>query len=190
LSEERQIKFAPSMYQRLVERSHETGISVAEQVRRAVANDLDPKPVSVDWAMVGTDVVKARYLDKSRCGNWDEAMADERWFVLSKHTAQYLDVQDGDIVVGAMGDSMEQAGIFDGSLVVMRPVAGYRQPRTGQIVLAQRVGADGACESLIKYWHTGEPPRLTDGGGNTVEIPEETVKIEAVAIAKGVITPL
>ena len=48
LSEERAIKFSPSMMEQLQKRSAQSGVSVAEQVRRAVAAQLHPASSDID----------------------------------------------------------------------------------------------------------------------------------------------
>lgn len=190
LSEERAIKFAPSMMERLQGRSEDTGVTIAEIIRRAVAKDLEGS--SPDDDDNPSYAYRAPFLTKAPAGPWREAIENSGHFLLSEQTADYLEAREGDVVVGVMGESMEGRRLFDGDLILMRPVSPHRQPVRGEIVLVQTWNEAGDYVSTIKEWRgmDGTHPRLVDGEGEDYPWPEDSVGWAAVAVAKGLIARL
>jgi hypothetical protein len=181
------ILFKPSEWQQLVASlpaDIRIGTYLHDIAMKAAAHEL------VDPALAGIDSFSARFLTQAPCGPWQEAIEQAVAFELSNDVAEELEARDGDVIVRAVGQSMEGAGIFDGALVLMRPLLGHRQPRAGEIALVQRIDVDGNCEGMIKRWHGGEPPVLKDGASDVIEIPAGTRQILPVAVARGVISRL
>lgn len=141
-------------------------------------------------AMSGTDSFRAKFLTKAPCGDWKEAIDFASDYVLSADVAHSLEARSDDVVVQADGDSMEDARIHDGDLVLMRPLQDGRRPVRGEITLVQIIRKNGECEGMIKRWMRSEPVELHNGKGEAVSIPKDTVEIKAVAVARGLIARL
>ncbi len=188
LSVERPIKWAPSIYERMTEISRESGVSISEFVRRAVAEKLDAKNVIISDDP-GLNTVRVPALATAPCGPFREAIAESDSFVtLSPDVAAELWFADGDCFVTARGDSMRSAGIIDGQRVLMTPLGAHQTPRRGDIVLVQITRDGEVCEATIKRWDgmDGALPRLLDGEDKPVKLPTKTEKVVAVAIGKSV----
>ena len=154
---------------------------------------VGPHATVVDKSMIGTENVRARLLTKAPCGPWAEAIEHAGEFVLSSDIADELQVRPHDVLVRAVGESMEGAGILDGALVVMRPLPEHRVPRNGEIALVEVTREDGETFGTIKHWHSGgpgQPPRLTDGQGDEFPLPEGVTSVRPIAVADGVIARL
>jgi SOS-response transcriptional repressor LexA len=139
-----------------------------------------------------TDQQRVKFLSKATCGNWREAIDNGMDYVLSADVADTLEARDKDVMVMTDGDSMEGAGIPDGAMLLMRPLPDNVPPRRNEIALVQIIDADGNCESTIKRWTRGGPTPtdviLEDGDGARVDLPPDTVRVQAVAVARGLIT--
>jgi hypothetical protein len=146
----------------------------------------------LDYSMIGTNQFRAKFLAKAPCGDWKEAVDLASSFVLSQDTADFLEARETDVVVMADGESMDGAGIEDGSLLLMRPLANHARPTRGEITLVQIIDEDGDCESTIKRCHRwGNAPNeivLHDGEGNPFPLPPNTREVKAVAVSRGLIT--
>ena len=124
------------------------------------------------------------------CGGLRAAIEHAGDFVLSVDVANELEARATDVIVRAVGEAMEEAGIPDGAMVLMRPLSAGKLPLPNEITLVEIVNQDGNCRGVIRCWHPGEPPRLTDGKGNVLTLPEGTVEVRPVAVARGVIAQL
>jgi len=193
LSEQRQIKFKPSMMEGLKAVSRETGLTVAEFVRRAVDEKLRPATYDSDGAMplgFGGSGYAGRFLGGVPAGPWREALDQAGIFTLSPDMAEELEVREGDLFIRAEGQSMEGAGIPDGAIVLVRPVPDGRLPRSGERVLSEIEDGDGRHWSTIKRWHHGPPVRLEDGDGRPFLLPNNPRRIRPVAVARGIVSRL
>jgi SOS-response transcriptional repressor LexA len=182
----RSFSFAPSVIERLDHMAGESNISAAEHVRRAVAAYLDPKPIAVPDQLI--DQSRHKFLTKAPCGPWIEALDHAGEFVLSRDIAEELGAREGDVVVRAAGDSMVGAGIPDGALLLMRPLANNRSPRRRQIALVQIMNGEGDFYGTVKRWISEE--KLLDGNDDIFPIPEDTTAIIPVAESVGIISLL
>lgn len=186
---DRSISFPPRMLDALAEMvgGDAAGTKVPALVRQAVAAFLEPasQPVGVAEDSAGT--VRLKFLTAAPAGPWTEALDHAGEFILSRHVADELSVREGDVVVRAVGDSMEGAGIPDRALLVMRPLANNRPPRRGTVALVQIV-ADEEYQSTIKKWIG--PTELHDGWDKPFALPSKTREILPIAEAVGVIALL
>lgn len=157
---------------------------------REVALGERPHPSAVHPAMAGVDSFRAKFLTKAPCGDWKEAVEHAGDYVLSRDVAATLEAREGDVVVQTEGDSMEGARIFDGDLLLMRPLQEGRRPARGEITLVQVFHRDGACEAMIKRWMKSEPVQLEDGAGKSIALPKNIQRIKPVAVARGMIARL
>lgn len=135
--------------------------------------------------------VRLKYFHRVPCGPMREAVEEGSDFVVSEDVADALEVLPSDFVVMAegesmMGSAMEGRDIVDGDYLLMRPVAEGRTPKSGEIVAAVIV-SEGSAQSTVKFWNNGSPPYLTDGQGERVELPEDTERLVAVGVLRGLI---
>jgi SOS-response transcriptional repressor LexA len=182
----RSFSFAPSIIDRLDQMASGSSITAAEHVRRAVAAYLDPTPVAVPDVLV--DQSRHKFLTKAPCGPWMDALEHAGDFVLSRDVAEELGAREGDVVVRCVGDSMEGAGIPDGALLLMRPLANNRPPRRHQIALVQILNTDEQYYGTIKRWISED--RLLDGNGDPFAFPDGTIGVVPVAESVGIISLL
>lgn len=168
----------------MVDAADAENVTVAEFVRRAVAERLNPRVVSIDASEFG--LVPTNYLSRVPAGPAKESVNTEGDFLLSQHVADALQAKEGDYTIMVEGESMEAAGIYDGSLLIVRPLEGHLKPRKGEVVLVQLVSESGNYESTVKFWQGGNPPEIQDAEGNKVKIPEG-VRLEPFGIVKGII---
>lgn len=129
-------------------------------------------------------------LGRPPAGPWREAIDEQRNYVLSSDVADTLEARKGDIMIEVDGESMEGAGIPNGSLLLLRPLQEGRLPRRGQTTLVQILRDGEVYESTVKTWIGGEPVVLHDGNGHEVQLPEGTIEVRPVAVARGMITQL
>jgi SOS-response transcriptional repressor LexA len=185
--EERKVFFPPDMETNVEKAAEEQDIAFNEFVRRAVADALNPKPVEIDDAMAGTDIMRAPFLTAAPCGPFQEALVHGGRIDITHQMARIMDAIDGDVFVRAMGQSMEGAGIKDGSWMLMRPVTPLTPPDPGDICLVQIVNQYDEYSSTVKYF---DPVKveLRDGAGEVVKVPEGTKAVQPVAVLKAVIT--
>lgn len=187
LSEERQIKFQPSMMEELRLVSRETGLTVAEVVRRAVHEKLNPRPPEEEGAGYSSTGFLGRFLGNVPAGPWQEALEGAGNFTISRDVADELEAREGDIFLRAEGQSMDAAGIPDGAIVLVRPLPDGRFPRSGERVLVEIEDAEGKYWGTLKHWQNGPPIELRDGLGNKFEFPTEYRRIRPVAVARGIV---
>ncbi|MBW3637987.1 MAG: hypothetical protein KY445_16205 [Armatimonadetes bacterium] len=174
----------PSLRKELEEFSVATGEEMSEIARRAIKNEINPRPLAVDLANAATDSFRAPYLSRVPCGPLKEAIDTGDSFTLSADTADELETRDGDFLCRAEGESMLGAGIQDGFMVLMRPLDG-RPPKRGEVCLIQFFDEEGAVyQATIKRWE-GQG-KYTDGQGEPFEGPEG-YEARAVAVARGVL---
>lgn len=161
-------------------------------IRNIVIDYLEDR--AAGKANAGTDQQRVKFLSKATCGNWREAIDNGMDYLLSADVADTLEAREKDVMVMTDGDSMEAAGIPDGAMLLMRPLPENVPPRRNEIALVQIIDADGNCESTIKRWtRSGATPTdvvLENGDGDRVEIPPDTVRVQAVAVARGLITKI
>jgi hypothetical protein len=147
---------------------------------------------SIDWSQIGTNQFRAKFLAKAPCGDWREAIETAGEFVFSQDVADSLEARPGDIVVLADGQSMEGAGIPDGALLLMRPLQNHARPARNDVALVQIQDSNGNYDSTIKRWiKSGQTPAevvLHDGDGDLHRIPNDTIEVRAVAVARGLVT--
>lgn len=161
---------------------------VSTHIRDLVLRDLEG---THDGRPAVERILDVPVIARPPCGTWDEALADTHSrFQVNESVAHELDAHEEDVFVRARGESMIGAGIIDGSLVLMRPLRAGKDPRRGDIVLMQVFREDGAVESTIKRWRglKGQLPDLEDGFGDDFPLPEDTVNVVPIAIARGAIT--
>jgi SOS-response transcriptional repressor LexA len=161
---------------------------VSTHIRDLVLRDLEG---AADVRPPTERILDVPVIARPPCGTWDEAVADTHArFPVNEAVARELDAHEEDFFVRTRGESMVGAGIIDGSLVLMRPLPAGRDPRRGDIVLMQVFREGGECESTIKRWRglKGTMPDLEDGHGDDFLLPEDTVNVVPVAVARGAIT--
>lgn len=128
---------------------------------------------------------RVKVLAKAPMGPWREAIEQAiSTRVLSPDVMEMLEARDGDVFIVADGYSLEGAGIFDGAYLLMRYL-NNKPPRRGEICLVQILREGGECESTIKRWMGGDPPRLEDGDEKLIEVPAGTTNVIAVARVVG-----
>ena len=186
---DRSISFPPRMLDALAEMVGEdaAGTKVPALVRQAVAAFLDPATQPVLIEEPGGGSVRLKFLTAAPAGPWTEALDHAGEFILSRHVADELSVREGDVVVRALGHSMEGAGIPDRALLVMRPLANNRPPRRGTVALVQIVTGE-EYQATIKKWIS--PTELRDGNDAVFALPAKTREIVAIAEAVGVVALL
>lgn len=143
-------------------------------------------------ADVGLGDFRAKFLTKAPAGPWREAVDLAGEFLLSQDVADELEARDGDVVVRVMGESMEGAGIPNGSLLLMRTLPEGRQPLPDEVALVQAIDESGEYWSTIKYWcapraTNSKLPQLKDGNKRDYDWPPDTSEVMAVAVARGII---
>lgn len=122
------------------------------------------------------------------CGPWKAAIEEAESLSMSSEMARLLGVEPADFLVKADGISMVEAGIPDGSLVLMRPL-GTAKPKRGDVVLVQAVTQSGEYVATVKTW-IGAPkgiPDLRDGKGFPYEFPPDVDRFITVAVKRGLI---
>lgn len=184
------LRLPSSLKNQLGTTSAASGYSMNEIVVRAVRNELSGKykdSVSVDAALL-----QRRLLDFGAvpCGPLSEAEADARPFVMSVDACDYANIQSGDWVMEANGESMEGAGIQNGDKVFFRPLQPNRLPSNNDITAVQVLTPDGIAWATIKYWRNTQPPQLVDGNDNVVELPADTDKLIPLAVARAILRRL
>jgi SOS-response transcriptional repressor LexA len=135
---------------------------------------------------------RLKYFSRVPCGPIREMASEASDYVLSEHVADDLGVSPGDFVVMAeglsmMGVAMEGRDIIDGDYLFMHSTPEGRPPKSGTIVVALIVTADGSISSTIKHWNNGTIPFLTDGEGKRIELPADTEKIIPIGALTGLI---
>lgn len=134
-------------------------------------------------------LVSVRLLAKAPCGPWMEALEQAEEFSLSPEMAQLIGLKEGDFLVRAVGESMEEAGIPDGSLILMRPLKGG-YPERGEVTLVQVETRGGDFVGTIKHWFQ-TPTRavdLRDGRGMPYHLPADTLHAIPVAVKRGLLS--
>ena len=125
-------------------------------------------------------------------GPWDDIVLDQHSTLsLTESMARVLNAREGDRFIQVTGDSMAAAGILDGSYVLMSYLKPPVKPRKYDIALVQIEAGDGTRRSTIKRWMGLDAqgiPVLHDGDDEPVTIPEDTVSITPVMVARGAIT--
>lgn len=132
-------------------------------------------------------------LGTAPCGPLQEAIDAAHDFEISRDIANVLQAVPGDLVIKALEDSMEGAGIYDGMLVVMSPLAARVDPPRDKIALVQVVVDGLVYKSTIKRWKKRLPNNgalLWDGNDEPYALPEDTEQVIPVATVKGVIGQL
>lgn len=157
------------------------------------ATDQTPDPLEGDLetsAMAGTNQFRGPLLGPVPCGPWREACEDSSTFVLSRETAEFLEVREGDLFLPAQGHSMEGSGILDGYLVIVRPLDG-KIPRRHEIVLVGITTEDGTTSYTLKHWGgfpvPGGPPQLFQADGSLLPLPEGTTDLQPLGRAVAVL---
>jgi hypothetical protein len=86
---------------------------------------------------------------------------------------------------------MIEAGIADGSAVLMRPYSRGRKPYEGDIVLASVETDDGKRFSTIKFWYSGPRGTVTlrDGQLRAFPMPDNLKSVFPMAVFVGIIGP-
>lgn len=175
-----EIKMTETMKNRLTSLTD----NLSDWGRKLFEDKLEGRVVRIDE--VGLDSYRAKFLTKAPAGPWEEAIEHAGDYVLSSDVARSLEVVDDDFIIQVIGESMESAGVFDGALLLMRPLVRH-SPRRNEIALVQIVTSDGTYQSTIKHYHPGDPPKLTDGDGNEFFYPPDIKEVKAVAVARGII---
>lgn len=208
-------------WQRLHERKREFGLDLDEQTQIALSLYLygKPKDVAVEEdeaermrqvareeiariAESGREIsvveigdvlggVPVHQFDAAPCGPLEESVFQAKHAKLPAVIAQVLRARAGDWLVPAKGESMVEAGIADGALVLMRPYPKGRKPFEGDIVLVSIETTDGARFSTMKHWYSG--PRgqvvLRDGQLRPVDLPDNFKSMFPMAVFVGIIGP-
>lgn len=122
------------------------------------------------------------------CGPWKTALDEASEFPLQSELASLLDAREGDVLVPAQGQSMEESGVPDGALVLMRPLEG-RKPASGEITLVMVETSDGEWVGTIKHWYQtrSRAVDLRDGKGHCYALPPNVKAVYPVAVLCGVI---
>lgn len=138
-----------------------------------------------------TGGVPVHQFDAAPCGPVQESVFEAKHAVLPAVIAQVLKAKAGDWLVPARGESMVEAGIADGALVLMRPYLEGRKPYEGDIVLVSIETDDGQRYSTIKYWYSGSRGRvdLRDGQLRPFSLPYNLKSIYPMAVYVGIIGP-
>lgn len=190
LSEMVRVLFTPGQYRELEERVGRKGLST--WIRAVILGEEAP-PVASETPDHGLlNLVQLKFLTAAPCGDFQEALEHAGGFVLSRDVAEFLGATPDDVIVRATGSSMEGAGIFDGQLLLMAPLGAHALPRRGDVSLVQIHRKTGEVEGTIKRWDksgvpNGTPPRLLDGQDRELKYPKDLVKVEPIAVARGVI---
>lgn len=163
--------------------------NMSEWGRQLFEDKLAGRLVNVE--QIGLDDYRAKFLTRAPAGEWQEAVEHAGAFTISKQMADYLEVREGDVVVGMLGESMSGVGLHDGYLLLMRPLPERIPPKPGEVALVQIETESGEFFGTIKHWHPApgpkQPARLTDGDGHDFSYPTDVKDVKAIAVARGVI---
>ena len=131
------------------------------------------------------------YLTSAPAGSWREALADAGQFTLSADVKDELQAANTDKIVRVRGDSMRGAGILDGALCIVQTLNEKQAARRGQIALVQIMLNNGELyESTIKRIGGVDSRgayQLLDGDDKEFPLPENTEKVVAIGVVRGVI---
>jgi SOS-response transcriptional repressor LexA len=121
------------------------------------------------------------------CGPWKDVLEEARPYFLPKDMAEVLGAQEGDWLLPCRGQSMREAGIPDGGLVVMHPLDGT-PPESGAIILCCVEREGGQWLSTIKYFYRDAKgrPELRDGKLQPYHLPPDAKELHPLAILVGV----
>jgi SOS-response transcriptional repressor LexA len=181
------VRLPSSLKDSLGKASNASGQSMNDIVVGAVQRVLngDTQTAAIDAQL---NQKRCKYLGTAPCGPFAEALAEATTFIVSPSVADLLDVQSGDFWLMSDGDSMTGVGIEDGDVLPFKPQSAGIAPRSGAICLVQIITSEGIAKTTIKHWQNSHPlPTLTDGKGQTVSIPEDTVSIVPLGVARGLI---
>lgn len=126
-------------------------------------------------------------------GPWAEATPeDQKSISITRSMADEFHVLPGDQFLRVKHDSMAEAGIVDGSYVLMHFLREEEDPTRYEIALIQMDDGSSEPKTTIKRWLGWEGPgrpRLEDGAGNRFEVPEGVVA-KPIMVARAVMTRL
>ena len=186
LSRQYLARFTPSQWEAMEKFVREYDEKdIASLLRKAVSKFLKNENNAAKEVLP----VSAPVITSASCGAFDEAILDtETAFVVSPDIAKELDFHEGDVFIRARGDSMAAMGITDGSLVTIEILPAGRNPRANEVALVQIEREGGEYESTLKRWTMKSGvPVLLDGEGNEKKIPDDTVKITPIGVARSFI---
>ena len=180
------VNFTQTMLKAIGEKAALDDKEMGEFIRDAVMDFVNPPPTPEPphWSEQGTDQYRAPLLMGLPCGPWKEGLESDQTLSLSKDVHVFLEILDGDIFATTAGDSMEGAGILDGDVVVLRPLAG-KTPRRGEIVQVNIRTEGGENVSTLKRWDglKGNIPNLLDGNDQDYALPEGAIEVTPMARA-------
>ncbi|MBV9468210.1 MAG: hypothetical protein JOZ57_03065 [Abitibacteriaceae bacterium] len=155
-----------------------------EEAKRLLADT----PLQIAPAVIVPATVQVPFLDNPPAGPWKEAINQAETMGLTDEMAKTLSFKPGDVMVSVHGESMEAAGIPDGSQLLMRPLNG-KKPPWGAVVLVQAVTPEGQYLSTIKHWYTTPAggPDLRDGRNMPFYLPTGVEQVTPVAVMVGLI---
>lgn len=178
----------------LVEALRELGVVPASALGLAQATPIDPlrgaRRVQVLDSSPDSpsDTVTLRRLPGVPCGPWKEAVDEAVLYPVPREVAGFLGALEGDLLVPCEGQSMREAGIPDGGVVVMRLLDGA-VPAPGAIILCCVERAGGEWLSTIKYFYgmtAYGKADLRDGKLRPYSLPEDAREVHLVAVLVGV----
>lgn len=152
--------------------------------------ELDAFPGS---QFIGEPSFEFPVLGSTHGGPGGEAIPeDTKFFSLTQSMMDELGADGGDRWLRVQWDSMMEAGIVDGSYVLMHFLRQGEDPRRGEIALIQMEDDSDTPKTTIKRWQGWEGPgrpRLVDGAGEPFEIPEDCVA-RPIMVARAALTIL
>lgn len=191
---EYKVKFTEKMWEDLSEFAESKEEDVSVIVRAAIEKELTGAASLDDETGEPDRSVEIPYLGTSVCGPWEKVVAESGTVLtLNQAVIKELEANGSDMFIRARGRSMEGAGIFDGALVLFRPLHHDKDPRYGEIALVQVISEAGEYESSIKRWCDRDEqnvPILQDGEGKIFIAPKGTKTVVPIGVARGIISHL
>ena len=146
------------------------------------------KPTFLRPVVGESNLRPVKILAEPPCGPWKEALEHADEHMMDAGVLRMMGFKEGDFFVRCDGESMVDAGIPDGALVLMRPLDGDI-PKNGTITLvcAELDGGDW-FGTVKRFFKTPEGKvDLRDGKGMPIYTPREAIEIKPVAFKVGLI---
>lgn len=177
----RTFAFPPAMLDRLDEMANESsvGLTAPDFLRQALAIFLE-RPTDAPFEIPLLSHLPTAPLEK--------ALKEATQYVLSSHVAGTLEAGPGDFLVQFSGTHMAAEGIYNGSLVLLRPVVGGIMPSDDELALAQVVRDGKIIQARIGRWKNGAPPKMKETDGRDFTLTDGPFVLRPIARVRGVIS--